>query len=100
MFRATGKIEAADNCQSSIARVLKVLHDGPDGVSQVSVGEASICWDCGFVGIARSEQKARRWEAKNGKESVPSCNQCLSQSINSVRGVQPDGSDFPWIELK
>ena len=74
-----------------IERVLKTYAAGPDGKSKISIGEAIICFDCGFVGLpVDSETKL-----------TPRCRSCSSkEQINFISFIQPDGSIIPWIELE
>jgi hypothetical protein len=101
LFYRTNKQDAADVCRTCVSNVLDILQAGPDGVTEVSIGEAWLCWECGHVGIPqRAQQSERRWETPSVSMTI-CCAKCGEiDSINSVRGIQPDGSELPWIEKK
>jgi hypothetical protein len=103
LFHATGKTEAVTKCMDAVGAVLQILAAGPDGKSEISIGYACICWDCGHVGlpagIANGDQIGNG--AEEHPDSLFECKRCgTSDQTNLVRGVQPDGSTIPWIEKK
>ena len=103
LFHATGKSEAATKCTNCVNTALEVLAAGPDGKSEISIGYACICWDCGYVGLP--ENISNRDEIGEGADEHPDslfeCRHCkTTDQTNLVRGVQPDGSVIPWIEKR
>jgi hypothetical protein len=91
LFHATGKTEAGRKCHDCLVGVLTLLETGPDGKSEVAIGNPWLCWECGFLGIPTTLNESGEGE----------CRLCSSSSqTNLVEGIQPDGSMIPWIEKK
>lgn len=91
LFYATNNINLANKCIDCINSTLNLLSTGPDGKTEIKIGNPCICWDCGYVGIPENENN----------EGLYKCNNCkLDDQTNLVEGIQPDGSKIPWIEKK
>jgi hypothetical protein len=91
LFYATGNSIAGERCNDCLTSTLNILAAGPDGKTEIKIGNPCICWECGFVGIP----------VKQIEEEIFECSHCKSSAqTNLVQGVQPDGSSIPWIEKK
>ena len=102
LFHRVGKPEWAELLQQNMNAMLEVLQQGPDGKSEVSFGNACICFECGHIGLPKNNDEVC---AAKGDNPAPSpdfqfvCKKCsTSTSVNLVLGMQPDGSMIPWIE--
>jgi hypothetical protein len=91
LFHTTGNSTAAARCHDCLTSTLNLLATGPDGKTEIKIGSPCICWECGYLGIPEREIE----------EGVHECRNCKSShQTNVVEGLQPDGSQIPWIEKK
>ena len=95
LFKQKGLELAIEKSMNCMEKYLKVLQDGPDGKSKVSLGRGCLCWDCGNIGLPKNQE-----EAEENASVKPICKNCNSdEETNYVDCNQPDGSKLPWIEL-
>jgi hypothetical protein len=91
LFHSTGNSTAAGRCHDCLTSTLNLLAAGPDGKTEIKIGSPCLCWECGFLGIPDIQIE----------EGVSECRNCKSSlQTNTVEGLQPDGSQIPWIEKK
>ena len=70
---------------------MNLLSTGPDGKTEINLGSPCLCWECGYLGIPTIQKEDGIFECRNCKSD---------QQTNVVEGIQPDGSQIPWIEKK
>ena len=54
IFVRTNQINSAMRCKQCMVNMLDILKKGPDGSSKINIGQAVICWGCGFVGLPKN----------------------------------------------
>ena len=99
LFRRTNEMKALEMCQSNINKLFLTLSAEPDGKSQVKIGYGSVCWDCGFCGLPNIKEENSQMDDTQLSKLLPICAKCNSNNVNMIKGEQPDGSTFPWIEV-
>ena len=94
LFRSVNQTSNAEKVGDSMERYLKLLANGPDGKTKVSIGKGCICWSCGYLGLPANA------DAAEGDTFVAAkCRVCgLDNDTNYVQGTQPDGTTIPFIE--
>lgn len=103
VFMKTGNTESADRCKSCMERYLQILSSGPTGSLIINIGQACICWSCGFVGLpANTEQLTTNEGESPVRMKMPPfaiCKNCSSgDKTNFILGKQPDDSPIPFLE--
>ena len=108
LFGKVKMIQQGRELQTSVETFCRLLESGPP-VEAVSMGVASVCWECGHVGlpvnvgaITKLFGKAKATKEELSKlEITATCSRCSGNlQTNLVRVTQPDGSMVPWIEAK
>lgn len=107
LFGKVKMIQQGRELQTSVETFCRLLESGPP-VEAVSMGVASVCWECGHVGLpVNVAQITKLAPAKATKEELSkleitaTCSRCSGNvQTNLVRVTQPDGSMVPWIEAK
>ena len=98
----TGETESAERCRNCMDRYLQVLAAGPSGNLSVNVGQACICWGCGYVGIPANTDDLDAQSEDPIKRRMPPfavCKQCKSgEKTNYVIGKAEGDSPLPFIE--
>ena len=107
LFGKVKMIQQGRELQTSVETFCRLLESGPP-VEAVSMGVASVCWECGHVGLPVNVADVTKLApAKATKEELSkleitaTCSRCSGNvQTNLVRVTQPDGSMVPWIEAK
>ena len=102
LLMASGESESTARCRDCMDKYLQILAAGPSGSLTVNVGQACLCWGCGFVGIP-SNTDALEAEATDDpvRKKMPPfavCKHCGSDDkTNFIIGKSGD-SPLPFIE--
>jgi len=97
----TGSAESAERCRNCMDRYLQILAAGPSGSLIVNVGQACLCWACGFIGLPQNADELDDQADEPVKKKMPPlaiCKQCKSgEKTNYIIGKS--GEDFlPFLE--
>lgn len=84
-----GMVPQAVELKRATDKILS-LYEGPPKES-IRMGQACVCWICGFVGIPKDYDESRR-------NPGPCANCNTTDQINWVTIKRPDGSVLPWME--
>ena len=75
------------NLHECVERFKRILKEGPDGKQTNGMGQAIVCFNCGFVALP-----------KGGDVGMECANCGEKEHTNKVVCKQGDGSIVPWIE--
>lgn len=101
LFVMTGQSELAERCRSCADKALLIYSEGPSVHRTVSIGTASICWRCGFVGLPNNvEAVGQQLDEVSSISFSCICANCgETEDTNPIRVIQPDGSLLPWMQV-
>ena len=108
IFTQTDEAASAERCKLCMDRYLQLLAAGPTGSLIVNVGQACLCWSCGFVGLPGNAEEFEGIESESGEGQVRSlmppggpgvqCRNCKqAEKTNWIIGRQGDGP-LPFLE--
>lgn len=106
LLTQTGESAAADMLRLCMDRYLALLAAGPSGSLIVNVGQACLCWDCGFIGLPGNSDELEATAEAEGQvrsrmpEAGPhaQCRHCSrADRTNYIIGRQADGP-LPFLE--
>jgi len=99
----TGCQESADMLRGCMDRYLNMLSSGPSGNIAVNVGQACICWSCGFVGIPHNadelDDKIEQDKIKKRMPPFALCRHCKSGDKTNYIIGNNNGDLLPFIEV-
>lgn len=105
LFLRVGMLNNVETLKGCTDKMMSLYADNPDGVTGVRLGEACICWNCGYCGLPKGFQEDFiPTSSKTKKKSPPGpCNGCgEADQVNWVRVTSRNEktiSEMPWIEV-
>lgn len=96
LFLTLGMVPQAVQLKDCVDALLERYATNPDGRLGVRLGQACICWQCGYCGIPQDYST----EEDNASKPPGPCAKCQeTQQIHWVRVTTPQKGDYlPWIE--
>ncbi len=97
--------ENATRMQACLDAVLDMYKTGPSGNNRVDIGQAIVCWACGFVGLPENLD-AIGGSIAEIRENMPpfaACRNChMSDETNFIRVEHPQDKTqaMPFVALK
>jgi hypothetical protein len=89
LFVRLQMIDHVSQMHKCVETFKKILENGPDGKQTNGLGQAILCFNCGFVGLPK------------GGDIGMECSSCREEEqTNKIIVKQPDGTIVPWIESK
>ena len=98
LFLRVGIVDNAEKLKVATDKMISIYAENPNGSTGMRIGDACVCWNCGFCGIPQIIDE------KSIDEKVPGpCFECgEKEQINWLRIKQKQGTNFatmPWIEV-
>lgn len=105
LFLRVGMLKNVETLKGCTDKMMSLYADNPDGTTGVRLGEACICWNCGYCGLPKGFQEgsiSTNSKTKRKTRSGP-CNGCGEvDQVNWVRVTskkEKDITEMPWIEI-
>ena len=87
LFGSLRMVAHLTNLHECVEQFKRILKEGPDGKQTNGMGQAIVCFNCGFVALP-----------KGGDVGMECANCGEKEQTNKVVCKQKDGSIVPWIE--
>ena len=87
LFGSLRMVAHLTNLHKCVEQFKRILKEGPDGKQTNGMGQAIVCFNCGFVALP-----------KGGDVGMECANCGEKEQTNKVVCKQKDGSIVPWIE--
>jgi hypothetical protein len=100
LFLRVGMLQNVETLKSCTDKMMSLYADNPDGTTGVRLGEACVCWNCGYCGLPKDFQEGRKTKKKTPPGPCNSCGE--TDQVNWVRVTskkEKNISEMPWIEI-
>jgi len=87
LFGSLRMVAHLTNLHKCVEQFKRILKEGPDGKQTNGMGQAIVCFNCGFVALP-----------KGGDVGMECANCGEKEQTNKAVSKQKDGSIVPWIE--
>lgn len=102
LFLKLGMVPQAVKLKDCVDAILEKYQATPDGTSGVRLGQACVCWQCGYCGIPQDYTEEEEGNSSAPKQPAGPCANCKeTNQINWVRIKNSDNTKanyLPWIE--
>ncbi len=105
LFLRVGMVDNAERLKECGDKLISLYEDNPDGKTGIRVGQACVCWSCGYCGLPKGYQNLYGNNNKQ-KEIIKfppgpcfNCNE--TDQINWLQVTEKQGKkviEIPWIE--